>query len=115
MARIQLRKTHCEGDILDLSADHAAEMAVFFRDGIEALLSAVRMEATNHSLGCHEFEIAVHCSEADVRKPLLYPQVYLIGTGVIAAEAEFLQDHGPLFRFSQKYVACRDYSNDYYS
>ena len=52
----------CKWDILDLSASVAVEVAVLFRDGIEALLSAVRMQATNHSLGCHEFQVAIHGS-----------------------------------------------------
>jgi hypothetical protein len=102
MARIQLGEIHCKGDVLDLSASNAAEVAVLFRNGIEALLPAVRMESMNHSLGCHEFQVAIHGSEADVRKPFLYPQVYLVGTGMIPAEAEFLENHGPLFCFSQR-------------
>jgi hypothetical protein len=102
MARIQVWQLDFKWDILDLSASVAAKVAVLFRDGIEALLPRVRIEATNHSLRCHEFQVAIHGSETDVRKPLLYPQVYLIGAGMIPAKAEFLQNHGPLFCFSQK-------------
>jgi hypothetical protein len=62
MVRIQVGQLDCKWDILDLSASVAVEVAVLFRDGIEALLPRVRIEPTNHSLGCHEFQVAIHGS-----------------------------------------------------
>jgi hypothetical protein len=102
MAGVQSRKLHGEGYILDLSAGAAAEVAVLFRDGIEALLFRVRIEATDDSLACHEFKVAIHGSQADSGEPFPYPQVHLIRAGMIPAEAEFLENRGPLLGFSQK-------------
>ena len=70
-------------------------------DRIEALLRRIRIEAVNNALGCHEFQVAIHGSETDAGKPSPYPQVHLIGTGMIPTETEFLQNYGPLLRFSQ--------------
>ena len=99
--RIQPGKLHGKGDIFDLAASLAAEVTVLIGNGIEALLPRVRVQAANDSLGCHEFQVAIHGSETDAGKPSSYPQVHLIRTGMIPAETEFLQDHGSLLRFSQ--------------
>jgi hypothetical protein len=102
MVRIQVGQLDCKWDILDLSASVAVEVAVLFRDGIEALLFRVRIEATDDSLACHEFKVAIHGSQADSGEPFPYPQVHLIRAGMIPAEAEFLENRGPLLGFSQK-------------
>jgi hypothetical protein len=101
MARIKPRELHGKGDIFDFAAGLAVEVAVLLRDWIEALLSRVRIEAANDALGGHELQIPIHGSEADAGKPPPYPQVHLVGSGMIPAETEFLQNHGPLLRFSQ--------------
>jgi hypothetical protein len=104
MSRIQLGELHGEGDILDPAAGVAAEVTVLLRDWIEALLSRARIQTADHSPRGHEIQVAIHGPEADMRKPFPYPQVHLIGAGMIPAEAEFLQNHGPLLRFSQKFL-----------
>jgi hypothetical protein len=101
MVGVQPRELCGKGDILDLSAGGAAEVTVLFRDGIEALLTRARIEAADDPLGCHEFQVAINGPEADSGEPFPDPQVQLIGAGMIPAEAEFLQNHGPLLRFSQ--------------
>jgi hypothetical protein len=101
MTRIQLGELDGEGDIIYLSAVAAMEMVVCFDYRIKTHLSRTRVETSNDSLGYHEFQVAIHGSKADSREPLLDPQVYLIGAGMIPAETEFFQKHGPLFRFSQ--------------
>lgn len=101
MTRIQLGELDGERDILYLSTVVAMKMAVRFGYRIKTHLSRTRIETANHSLGYHEFQVAVHGSKADPREPFLDPQVYLIGTGMIPAETEFFQNHGSLLRFSQ--------------
>ena len=76
-------------------------MTVLINNGIETLVSGARFEAANKTLRCHKLQVAIDGPEADARQPLLDPQVYLIGAGMVSAEAEFLQNHGPLLRFSQ--------------
>jgi hypothetical protein len=101
MSQIQSRELDDERDILYLSTIVAMKMAVRFGYRIEAHLSRARVQTANDSLGYHEFQVAVHGSKADSGEPLLDPQVYLIGAGMIPAETEFFQNYGPLLRFSQ--------------
>lgn len=115
MIRTQFGELDGEGDILYLSALSAMKMAVRFDYRIKTHLSRTRVETANDSLGYHEFQVSIHGSKADSWEPLLDPQVYLIGAGMIPAETEFFQNHGPLLRFSQKNRSCLDFSNDNYS
>jgi hypothetical protein len=101
MSKIQSRELDGERDILYLSTVVAVKMAVRFDNRIKAHLSRARVQTVNDSLGYHEFQVAVHGSKANSREPLLDPQVYLIGAGMIPAETEFFQNHGPLLRSSQ--------------
>jgi hypothetical protein len=101
MVRIQLRRLHGKRYILDLAAGLAVEMAVLFRGRVEALLARARSQPANDALGHHQFQIPIHGSETDPGKPSLDPQVHLVSAWMIPAETEFLQNHGPLLRFSQ--------------
>jgi hypothetical protein len=101
MPPIQFRDLDSERNILHLSTVAAVKMVVPFGYRIKTHLSRTRVETTNDSLKYHEFQVTVNGSQADSREPLLDPQVYLIGTGMISAETEFFQNHGPLLRFSQ--------------
>jgi hypothetical protein len=101
MVRIEPRELHGKGDVLDLAACLAVEVAVLLRDRIEALLSCIRIEAANDALGRHEIQIPIHCPQTDAGKPSLDPEIHLIGSGMIPAETEFVQNHGTLLCFSQ--------------
>jgi hypothetical protein len=99
--RIQTRAPHGKGNILDLSADLAAEVTVLLGDRIEALLPRARDKAVNDALGGHEFQVSIHGSEADPGKSSPHQLVHFVGAGVISAETDFLQNSGPLLGFSQ--------------
>jgi hypothetical protein len=79
-------------------------VAVLIGNGIKAFLAGARFDTPDQTLRCHELEVSIHGPETDPRQPLPYPQIHLIGAGVVPAEAEFLQNHGPLLRFSQNIV-----------